>query len=67
MPLAIKKNEIMPLAATWVDLEIIILSEVSQRQISHDITYMQDLKMIQMNLYTKQKQSHRCRKQTYGY
>ena len=27
---AIKKTEIMPLAATWMDLEIIILSEISQ-------------------------------------
>ena len=29
---AIKKNEIMPLATTWMDLEMIILSDVRQRK-----------------------------------
>ena len=36
---AIKKNEIMPFAATWMDLENIILNEVRERQILC-ITYM---------------------------
>ena len=27
-----RKNEIVPFSATWMDLEIIILSEVSQRK-----------------------------------
>ena len=57
---AIKKNKIMPFAATWMDLEIVILSEVSQTQKDkyHDIAYMWNLKKkksVQMNLFKKQK------------
>ena len=61
----------MPFAATWMDLEIVILSEVSytEKDKYHDIAYMWNLEkmMIQTNLYTKQKQTHRHRKQTYSY
>ena len=37
-----KQNEIMPFVATWMDLEITILSEVSQTEKNkcYDITYM---------------------------
>ena len=38
------KNEILPFAATWVDLEGIMLSEMSQRQILYDITYVESKK-----------------------
>ena len=30
--LAIKKNKIMPFAATWMELETLILNEVSQKE-----------------------------------
>ena len=35
----IKENKILSFAATWVNLEIIILSEVKERQI-YEVTYM---------------------------
>ena len=62
-----RKNEIMPFAATWMDLEMIILSKLDrERQILCDIICTWNLKkMTQMNLFTKQ--SHRHRKQTCGY
>ena len=65
---AITKNEVMPFVAKWLDLEIIILNEVRQRKINsigyH--LYVESLKiMIQVNLFTQQKQTHRI--QMYGY
>ena len=41
---AIKKNEIMPFVATWMGLEIIILSEVSIQRKTYDTAYMWNLK-----------------------
>ena len=66
---AIKKNEVMQFAATWVDLEITILvKKVRQRQISYDLTYMWNLiKMIKALIKKKQKQTHEFQNQAYGY
>ena len=54
---AIKKNEIMLSAAIPMDLDIIILSEISQRQIPYDIIYTQNLKPNKQNQNNKQKPS----------
>ena len=42
--LAMKKNKIVPFAATWMQLEILILRKSErERQILYDITYMWNL------------------------
>ena len=40
-----------------MDLECIILSEISKRQILYDLIYMWNLKIKQTNAYTKNKDS----------
>ena len=53
-------NETMPFAAIWMDLEMSILNRV--RQTKATIVYhlcVESKKIIQMNLFTKQKQTHR--------
>ena len=59
---AIKKNEIMPFAATEMDLEIVTLSEVRQGQTSYDITQTWNpifLKKKRNEIITEQKQTNR--------
>ena len=65
--LSYKNNKIMPFAAIQMDLGIIILSEISQKDkhLSYDITYIWKLKYDTNELFflfTKQKQTHRHRK-----
>ena len=50
-----------------MDLKIATLSEVSHREREKYPLYVESTKMIQMNLFTKQKQTYRLREQTYDY
>ena len=62
-----KKNKIISLAATWMELETHILSEISQKE--KDKYHMISLyleSMAQMNLSTQKKQIHGLREKTCG-
>ena len=63
--LAFKKNEIMSFVSTWMDLKIVILSEISQteKEKYHRVFLTRRIyrEMIQINLFTKQKHVHRLR------
>ena len=71
---AIKKNEIMPFAATWMDLESVILGEVKsdrEQETLYDIPSMWNLKrndatFIKQKEFINQKETHRLREGIYG-
>ena len=52
---AIKMNEIITFVATWIDLEIIILSEGRKRKTNIYHLDVESKMTIQMNLSTEQK------------
>ena len=66
----IKENEIMPFASAWMDLEIITISEVSQKEkdikwYSFDITYIWNLK-YDINELTHETETYIGREDTCG-
>ena len=65
---AIKKNKIMPFAATWMELETLILSEMSEKegQIPYDITYIWNL-IHSTNKSFHRKETHKLGEQICGY
>ena len=68
--LAIKQNEIMPLAATWIYLEITIRSKSDRNREDKYHRYhlhVESEKMVQVHLFTKEKETHRLQKQTCVY
>ena len=62
---AIKKNEIMSYVATWMDLEIVILNDISQIEKQKHLLRSFILRIqkvvIQVLLLTNQKETHRLR------
>ena len=62
---AIKKNDIMPFAATWMELENLILSEMSQKDKYHDITYNWNL-ISSTNEHLLRKENHGLGEKTCG-
>ena len=65
-----KKNKTVSFAEMWMDPEDIIQSEVKlerEKQVLNNITHiMASRKMVEMNLFAKLKERHRCREQTYS-
>ena len=63
---AMTKNEIIPFAPTWMELEFIILSEVSQTNTVWYLLHVESKKkkIIKTNSYTQQRQTYRLQNQS---
>ena len=59
----------MSFATIWMNLEIVILNEVNQTKEYHMILLIKGIEKerIQVNLLTKQKQTHRFREGNYDH
>ena len=65
---AMKKNEIMPFAATWMDIEIIILKIKSNReQQMYEIGYVWHLKKWYKWTYVQNRNRLTDRENKYGF
>ena len=69
---AIQKNDILPFAATWMDLEGILLSEVKSEKDKYYIILLicrskKKKKYNKLMNKTKKKQTYRYREQNNGY
>ena len=63
-----KNNTFESVLMRWMKLELIIQSEVSQKE-KHQysiLMHMEFRKMVMMTLYTRQQKRHRCEEQTFG-
>ena len=66
---AIKKNTFDSVLMRWMKLELIIQSEVSQKekhQYSILVHNMEFRKMVMMTLYARQQKRHKYKEQTFG-
>ena len=65
---AIKKYTFESVLMRWMKLELIIQSEVSQKE-KHQysiLTYMEFRKIVMITLYVRQQKRHRCIEQSFG-
>ena len=66
---AIKKNAFESVLMRWMKLELIIQSEVNQKE-KHQYSILTHIyefvEMVMMTLYVRQQKRHRCKEQIFG-